>query len=388
MFRACTLLVAAVGVLAVACGGDDGGPDEAGAALADRWLRVGEGLRTSVQVYDRALPPQLAQLLNPGLTPETPPEDVVAVPVHPDGELLGSFHVRREDGVDIVWLVYDVAADDAAVETTVRQQLNETPWQTVGGQSRDGVAVVGFQSTVSGDIEGQAWVQPLPTAAEYDVVVSREGAEQTLQVSRGASVPLLEAEVVERDGGLVLEGLEGGAGQAGGLREGDRIVSVGGRAVSTRDDLEAAYHALRDAGEVRTSVVYVVQIAPQLTAEAPAFRLPPSRTLPEGFPAPFLQADGMTVLEVSWASQPQGRGYQVVLVTDASTSETADTVRAALDDAGWQVTGDNAVGFSTELTVESAGGADGGTITIDVFQGDDSLTAVFVQLQSTAGGAN
>src|SRR5690606_38613357 len=107
-------------------------------ALADRWLRVGEDLRTSVEVYDRSLPPQLAQLLNPGLTPETPEEDVIALPVHPEGDLLGSFHVRRTSGVDIVWLVYDVPGDDAEVESVLQRQLDETPWQVIGGQSRDG----------------------------------------------------------------------------------------------------------------------------------------------------------------------------------------------------------------------------------------------------------
>jgi len=96
----------------------------------------------------------------------------------------------------------------------------------------------------------------------------------------------------------------------------------------------------------------------------------------------------MTVLEVSWASQPQGRGYQVVMVTDASASEVAETVRTAVADAGWQVTEDNAVGFATELTVESGDSAHGGAISIDAFEGDDSLTAVIVQMQSLAGGGN
>jgi hypothetical protein len=158
----------ALSVLLAACGGsDDGDARDLGAELSDRFLRLGEDLRTEVEVFEGGLPPTLAGALNPGRTPETPIDDLVAIPVHPAGELLGSYRLRRTDGIDSFFLFYDVLEDDRTVEAALRQQLDQTPWQVIGGQSGESISTVRFRSTVSGDVDGQAAITPL-AARETD----------------------------------------------------------------------------------------------------------------------------------------------------------------------------------------------------------------------------
>ena len=178
-----TVMLAAV--LAAACFG--GGDDDTGGAndLADRWIRVGEDARASVETYEGALPPRLAQLLNPGMTDDTDPADLISLPVHPEGELVGSFLIRRPNGINLIWLIYDVPKADFTVAAELDHQLDQTPWQVVGGQANDSIGVVRFQSTVSGDIDGTAVVQPLPAEGTFDVVVMREGVEQTFRAGDG-----------------------------------------------------------------------------------------------------------------------------------------------------------------------------------------------------------
>ena len=162
---AAALLLA--GVL-VACGG--GGEEDAGRGhvLSERFLRVGEELDTEIEAFDGALPPTLSEALNPERTEETLEEDLVALPVHPNGVLLGSYRLRRSDGVNTFILFYDVEGDERSVEAALREQLDQSPWQVIGGQSTGSLSWVSFQSTVSGDVDGQAAITPLPPAAGED----------------------------------------------------------------------------------------------------------------------------------------------------------------------------------------------------------------------------
>lgn len=155
-------------LLLVACGGGDEDERAAGRDLADRFLRLGEELGTDVKVFEGALPPTLSDALNPERTEETLDEDLVALPVHPAGELLGSYRLRRADGIDTFFLFYDVTDDDRTVEAALREQLDQSPWQVIGGQSTESLSWVSFQSTVSGDVEGQVAITPLPEAEDED----------------------------------------------------------------------------------------------------------------------------------------------------------------------------------------------------------------------------
>ena len=371
-------------VLTAACGG--GADEEAftgteGRGGADRYLRLFEVADpgSSLFVYERALPPTLAEMLNPGLTDDTPDEDVVALLVHPDGVLLGSYHVRRRDGTNEIWIMFDVPGGDAEVAAAVQQQMDETPWQVTGGQSNELISAVLFQSTMSGEIEGFVAVQALPSTPTFSVTVERDGERVELELARGASSPELDLRYRELGEGLeVTEVLSEVA-----FEEGDLIVAVGDQVVSDERELFEALRALAGTGELHSSVLYRLTIQ-ALSAPAEAvFVLPTARPLPKGFPATFLVSAGLTPVDVNWANQVEGEIYQVMLVTTRSTFEIAEEYRELLDAAGWELTDDQAQGFGTILSFEDAGGGYAGIANIDQFPADESLNSVTIQIQAT-----
>ena len=153
-------------VLAAACGGGGDGDAEQvdSGLLLDRWLRIGEDVRTIVHVYDGELPPGLVDALNPEATEETADEDLIRLPVHPEGVLRGSFYVEQPDGVGRFWLLFDVMKPDTEVESDLLVQLDQSPWQVTAGQSTESLSLVRFTSTVSGNIDGTAAIRPIETA--------------------------------------------------------------------------------------------------------------------------------------------------------------------------------------------------------------------------------
>jgi len=377
-------------MLVAACSGGGGGDDEEDATVltggvADRYLRLFEGgdFGTSVFYFDRELPPDLAELLNPGLTADTPEEDIVAIPVPPEGVLVGSYQVRRRDGTQHIWLSYDVPGFDTEVESVLSRLMNETPWQVTGGQSNELLSAISFQSTVSGDIEGFVAMQALPSTPTYTVAVEREGQSLELEVPRGASVPELDMRFRELSGGLEVTDVL--ADEL--LQEGDLIVAVGGLPVASERDLFKAYREVAASGDPRTSVLYRLQIAPSSAAAEPVFAIPPARPVPDRFPADFFLLDGLTVVDVSWSVQPAGELYQITMVTERSAFDVAEEYRTALEEAGWELTSDEAQGFGTVLNFADEPSGLLGIADIDQFPEDDSLNAVTVQIQS-GGGTN
>ena len=161
MRRGVALIAATAALVLAACGGD-GGDGGDGGRLADRILRLGKDLTTVVDVRSAELPTGMSAALNPGLTDDTPQEDIVALPVHPDGELIGSFRIAAPDGVVSFYLLYDIPLDDRTVNADLMRQLDESPWQVVAGQSTETQSAIQFQSTVSGDMEGRAFIRPVP----------------------------------------------------------------------------------------------------------------------------------------------------------------------------------------------------------------------------------
>ena len=317
-------LIAASAALLIACSDDgDGGVAEGGNAnaLADRMLRLGEDPNSIIEVRSGELPEGLSEALNPGATDDTPEEDLVSLPVHPDGELLGSFRLERPTGALTFFLFYDIALPDNEVETALSQQLNESPWQVVGGQSSEEFAQVAFQSTVSGDISGAALIQPLPADPEGDAEATEEA-----------------------------------------------------------DETEATSESGGDAAP-RTSILYLVEIAATRPDEAPPFELGAGRPLPERFPLGYLVLDGMTVFNTQWATQPVGDQYQVVLLTKETGTDIAERYRELLEGDGWELVSDEAVGFATVLELQKDDQRSMLNINIDAFQGDESYTAVVIQLQ-------
>lgn len=288
-------LAIGLGVLAGACqqGGDGG------AALADRLLRLGEDSKTKLAVTEGALPADLKTALNPEATKDTPAADLVSIPVHPEGKLLGSFRVERPDGTLAYFLLYDVKRPPEEVEPVVARQVNESPWQTVGGQSNESVAALRFQSTVSSDVSGTVAIQP---------IAGTEGKPPT------------------------------------------------------------------------SSLIYIVEIESSRPPENQPYVLPAARSIPEGFPADFV-LNGMTPIQVQWAAAPQGRTYQLVLLTKQSSLEVTDRYRALFQRAGWTISADEARGFATNLEFEKDGGTSQAAVSIDAFDEDAAYTAVQFQLQ-------
>ena len=150
-------------LLLSACGGGDGGDD---GLISDRILRLGEELDTVVEVRSGEEPRGMTDALNPGATADTPARDLIRLRVHDDGELLGSFRIAQPDGAITFYLLYDIPADDHAVEQALVRQLDETPWQVIAGQSTKTQSAVRFQSTLSGDIEGTAFIRPIADAED------------------------------------------------------------------------------------------------------------------------------------------------------------------------------------------------------------------------------
>jgi len=156
-------LGALVLLLAAACGGGDGDVETPG-VLADRILRLGEDPETIVDVRVGEVPVGLSDALNVGVAPGTPDEDLITLHVYRPDDLVGSFRIAREDGVQSFWLVYDHAEDAVTVEAALLQRLDETPWQVVWGQLTAAESGVRFRSTVSPDVDGTAIVHPVRSA--------------------------------------------------------------------------------------------------------------------------------------------------------------------------------------------------------------------------------
>lgn len=376
------VLLACCAVLLGACSNDEA-PEGAGTLLADRWLRLGEEPQAEVLVFDRALPPGFSDLLNPSATSDTPEADRVTLPVHPQGELLGSYLIRRTDGSNLIWLLYDLPAGTVAeAADTLATQLDQTPWQVTGGQASSAFTLVSFQSTRSGDLEGTAVVQPVPALSTFEVIVDREGTATTLTVPRGSIIPLLDAEI---GSDLVVQSTRAGLASAAGLREGDRITSAGGTGVATRDDLEAALAGLA-AGSF-ASITYLLQIAPASVVDALPFTPPAGIVLPASFPARGA-FDGLTPLGYSWTKEPGGSFWQASLVSTDPTTAVVERVRSGLEAAGWEIVTDAPVGFATRIDFRNAADSLAGSAQIDLSPDDEDYTQVVIVIQTDTTAGN
>jgi len=381
MHRWLPLLAAIAVVFAVSCG--SGGDGEA-TAIADRVLRIGEGVGTEVEIFQGALPENLDDLLNPGNSASSEDDDRVSLPALPDSELIGSARVTRADGLYTFFVMYEVKQSEEAVSDAARGVFDESPWQVVGGQSSEGVTAYRFQSTRSGDLIGTVVVQPLPTTDTFDVVVSRDGDERTLTLHRHAFAPVLGAELEQREGGAFVSKLGAGEGANAGLEEGDRIVRIGDQDIDDVASVGSALRVLGQDGDPVTSVIYIVQITPADPIVSP-FVLPNPRPIPASFPAPYLLRDGATPVAVEWSLEPAGSAYQVLLISKETLTDVADSYRDLLQGQQLNITSDQAQGTTTTLEFSSGDNQMIGSIAVDTFTQDDSYTQATIQLQAAPG---
>lgn len=387
--RAATRFALLLGVLALPAftlgclGGDDGGGSDA-VALADRWLRLGEDYRTNVVVYDGALPPVLSGLLNPDATADTPEEDLVAIPVHPAGELLGSYMLRRTDGSYLVWLFYDLPeADAGVVGAEVAAQVDETPWQVVGEQGNPSYAVIQFQSTRADDVTGTVIIERVAGSESFELVVDRDGSERTLIVARAARTPIIEADLTAD---LGVTRVHAGLAKVAGLQKADRIVRVGGTEVSDAEGLRDALGSL-DGATGTVAVTYLLEVAPPLTVSTPAYMPREGLVLPADFPLRDALSD-LTVEQYQTFLDPSGDFWAASLLTTEITSVMASRVRDALAAGNWEIVSDEPLGFATVIQFADASGDLLGSAQIDVFAEDEAFTQVLLQIQSGVSGGN
>jgi hypothetical protein len=380
------LLLCACGLVALSLGclgSDDEGAASA-AALADRWLRLGEDYRTNVAVYEGALPPILSSLLNPGSTAETPVEDLVAVPVHPTGTLLGSYMLRRTDGSYLVWLFYDVVEADAATVTSeVAAQVDETPWQVIGEQGNPSYTVIQFQSTRADDVTGTVIIERVLGSESFALVVDRDGGEQTLTVARAARTPLIEADLATD---LTVSRVYPGLAQAAGLQADDRLVRVGSTDVTDAESLRTALGSL-DGVSGTVAVTYLLEIAPPLTIDEPSYAPRDGLALPSDFPLGGDLAD-LVVDQYQTFVDPSGDFWAASLLTTESTSVMATRVRDALSAGDWEIVSDEPLGFATVIQFADASGDLVGSVQIDLFAEDEAFTQVLLQIQSGVSGGS
>ena len=368
----------------VACNSDEKAPEPSGATLAERWIRAGEENTAGVAVYERALPPYLVDLLNPDADADTPAEDLIAFPVHPDGELLGSYVLRRPDGSQIAWLFYDVPSSSMGdVMATVTDQLDASPWQVVSQSGSRSNRLIAFESTRNEDITGNAIAERTPDTTEFTITVDRGDEEVTLTIPRAAAVPQIEAAFNDA---LVVQNVFPGFAKSAGLQEDDQVVRVGETEVSTRQGLQRALEALA-ADEPVVSLLYLIQFAPPLQAETPPFVPAQGLSLPADFPAlevwqPF-QLDSFESTQ-----DPSGDYYFAAMFTPDTPTAAANEVRDALEAAGWEITSDEAAGFGTTLEFAHQDDELVGFVSIDESGLDDSLTQVLVQIQPGAPSGN
>lgn len=378
-----SLLLAAVAVaLVIACSGSDGGGEDA-SAISDRVLRLGEGVGTEVEVFPGKVPENLKDLLNPD---DSTSKDPVELPALPDAKLVGSARVTRVDGLHTFFVMYELKQDEAAVSEAARGVFDETPWQIIGGQSSEGVTAYRFQSTRSGDLVGTVVVQPLASTESFEVVVSRKGKEKKITLQRHAFMPVLGAELEEREGGVVVARLGAGEGANAGLEEGDRIVRIGGDDIKDLESVSAALRGLGEGKDPITSVTYVVQISPADPIVSP-YALPDPRPVPRTFAniAPYLILDGTIPVAVEWSVEAQGSAYQFLLLSTGTLSDVADAYRTILRRQNLTITADEAQGTATSFEFSSSDNLLAGTIEVDSFSQDDRYTQASIQVQAAPG---
>jgi hypothetical protein len=228
-------------------------------------------------------------------------------------------------------------------------------------------------------------VQENPSSSDFRLTAVRAGKEVTLIVPRLAPVPLLAAAL---DTNLSVTRVDSGPERTAGLQVGDRISHVNDTAVTSRQTLDGALHALAVSGQHSSSVTYVVQIKPAVAPPAATFVAPSTPLqLPAVFPAQ--QAwQGLIVLNYVWGAQQGGKAYQATMVSKDGSGSVANRVRDGLKAAGWAITADTAAGFATQLTIANQGSGQSGQVSIDAFPTDSAYVEVNVQIQNASAAGN
>lgn len=369
-------------VFAVAAGGfvasrltSPGASGGAALTMAERFLR--DDATSGVSVQPGAVPAVLEQILNNGTTNAA---DRLTLPVHPKARLIGSSHLHQPDGSDLVWLMYDVDGDLATVSQTVTDQLNQSPWQVTAGRGEDTARLLRFQNSRLVDLQGSATIRILPARDSYRLTVSRGGKEMTLTVKATALAP----SIGETQPDLTVTRVGVGPVQEAGVQKGDKVVRVNDTAVKTQTALASALATAVSSGATKTAVTYILaNRAPGgATPAAPPVIALPQQALPLPSTFPAAQAwQGLVVIGYQWEQQQGQKAYRAAMVSKEPSTAVANRLRDGLKAAGWEVTGDQPVGFATQLQIAHQGQGLVGQVTIDQLPQDSAYIQVVVEIQ-------
>lgn len=376
------LLELCVAAAALGCGrfGGDGGPSDAG--VSDPVLRlVLQNEEGEIESFEEELPRGFEDALNAGRSDS---DDRVTLPPPPQATLRGSIRLALPDGRQTFFVLYEVKGGERAAADAVEVLVDESPWQLTGGRSVSGVTNFEFQNTRADNVNGQVFIQPMPTTDKLELTISRDGKDQKVTLQRRAFMPVLGVELEDRDGAAVVSRLVPGLASPD-LKEGDRVKKVNGRDVANADAATSALRGIDGDRAALTSVMYVVHVVPEAPVRA-AFVPPANIALPDDFPVPSLILNGMIPAAVQWTAGSGGTTHTAALLTRQSPPDAVNAYRQQLQRENLRITSDTAEGFATTLEFGTADGALAGSINVDLFEEDDSYTVVSMQVRTTRGG--
>jgi hypothetical protein len=148
--------------------------------------------------------------------------------------------------------------------------------------------------------------------------------------------------------------------------------------------MQAALRSLDDGRTVHTSVIYIVRATPELPVQT-AFSAPQARALPGDFPTPYLVLNGETPIAVRWSNGSGGGTYEVTLLSHDAPASVTTAYRQVLAQQKMQITSDTAQGTGTTLEFASPDQTTTGSLTVDVFDQDNSYAVTSLQVRTTRG---
>jgi hypothetical protein len=375
------LVMLFVATAAAGCG-RFGGDGDASGGVSDPVLRlVLQNEEGEIESREGELPRGFEEALNAGRSDS---DERVTLPPPPQATLRGSIRLGLPDGRQTFFVLYEVKGGERAAADAVEVLVDASPWQLTGGRSVSGVTNYEFQNTRADNVNGQVFIQPLPTSDKFDLTISRDGKEQKVTLQRRSFLPVLGVEFEDRDGAAVVSRLVPGMASTE-LREGDRVLKVNGRDVGDAAATAAALRGIDGDKQALTSVMYILHVVPEAPVRT-AFVPPTGVALPADFPVPGLILSGMTPAAVQWSTGSAGTTHTAALLTRQSPPDTVNAYRQQLQRQNFRITNDTAEGFATTLEFGSADGAVAGSIDVDLFDEDDSYTVVSMQVRTTRGG--
>ena len=345
----------------------------------DRYFRLFEGSDSGSQVFyfEKSLPPYLSYLLN--LTTYQTGAEPIALPVHPEGELLTSYHVLKQDGSHVVWLIFDVIAKAIQVEEDIQKQLNISPWQLDGGQSSSTFSVVSFRNTESPAMTGLVTIQALPPTSKIDMEILRNEESILVEFPRGSVEPFISFEYAEEGNTLVITDSR----YHPTLNDGDIIISIGGSPIDSVSDLNNAMENLDEITRAKSSIMYRVDIDSDTEFNTAVTRESVSRPIPKRFPAKFLFLENSVVTDLNWSIEQGAANFQSSLQSEDSVLVITDLYRDLLNTQGWELVEDMSRGSSSLLGFQNTTLGYSGILSIESDIDIENLTKVLIRIESS-----